>query len=289
MTQASFAILTVSIVALCSQFAPSQQSATFHRVGDAFRGPIKIVRSEITGFTRQGNQLIETPPTLVQVINYAPDGLSREIIVYRNGTPRQKTVETYHSNGNRIGTHVLGPEGNPIAASSYEYDNRGFPLSETRYNSDGSVKDTKFIQSTQTGANIAAHSVTAGNGTQIETSVNSRDESRKTSTWSTTKPDGSRSEQISSKDDAGNHITEILSYSPDGVLTGRRISKVDREVTRLEATEYDGHANVLKKTFETRQYDSRKNLIKFVNYRWNAELQKFEPASATYHHITYFQ
>ena len=52
---------------------------------------------------------------------------------------------------------------------------------------------------------------------------------------------------------------------------------------------YDGHGNVRQKTFETREYDSRRNLIKIVNYRWNAELQKFEPASATYHRITYFQ
>lgn len=287
MTQAKFAIL---IVALCSQFVLAQQSATFHRVGDAFRGPIKIVRSERTRFTREGDQVIETPPTLIQVITYAPDGLSREIVVYSsNGSPRQKTVETYNSNGNQIGVRVLTPEGNPISAKSYEHNKSGLPVSETRYNPDGSVKDTKFFQLTPTGANIVAHSTTAGNGTQIETSVNAQDESRQTSTWTTTKPDGSRSEQIASRDEVGNQITEILSYGPDGSLTARRVSKVDRDVTRLEATEYDGHGNVRQKTFETREYDSRRNLIKIVNYRWNAELQKFEPASATYHRITYVQ
>jgi len=281
-----FAILTV---ALSSQFVVAQQSAISHRVGDAFRGPLKIVRSETRRFTREGDQLIEGPPTLIQVITYAPDGLSREIVVYKgDGSPRQKTVETYDSNGNRIGVRVLNPEGNPISAKSYEYDNRGLPLAETQYNADGSVKDTKFTQMTTSGCNIVAHSTTSGNGTQIETAVNTRDESRKTSTWTTTKPDGSRSEQVASRDEAGNHITEINSYSLDGSLAGRRISKVDRDVTRLEATEYDGQGNVRRKTFETREYDSRRNLIKLVHYRWNAELQKFEPASAMYHHITYF-
>jgi hypothetical protein len=287
MTQARYAILTV---VLCGQFVLAQQSATFHRVGDAFGGPIKIVRSETTRFTYEGDQVSETPPTLLQVITYAPDGLSREIIAYNsNSSPRQKTVETYNSNGNRTSFRILTPEGNPLQAKTFEYDNNGLPVSETLFNPDGSVKETKFSQVTKAGQKIVAHSAIASNGTQIEIAVNTRDESRKSSTWNTTKPDGSRSEQIASKDEAGNHITEILTYGPDGSLTGRRLAKSNREVTRLEATEYDGQGNVRQKTFETREYDSRRNLTKVVNYRWNAELQKFRPASATYHHITYFQ
>lgn len=288
MTQAKFAIL---IVALCSQSVLAQQSTLiFYRNGDAFHGPIKIVRSETTRFTREGDQVSETPPTLTQIITYAPDGLSREIIRYKNnGSPGQKTVETYNSSGNRISFRILNPEGNQISARSYDYDSNGLLASETLYNSDSSVKDTKFTQLTMAGQNLVARSTIAGNGTQVETAVNTRDESRKISTWTTTKPDGSRSEQIASKDEAGNHITETRTYNRDGSLNGRAISKVNREVTKLESTEFDGQGNVLRKNFHTREYDSRRNLIKLVHYRWNAELQNFEPASATYHHITYFQ
>ena len=63
---------------------------------------------------------------------------------------------------------------------------------------------------------------------------------------------------------------------------------MDPAVTRKEVTIYDGAGNVRMKTLETREYDQRHNLIKTVNYRWNNELQKFQPSVANYARITYF-
>jgi hypothetical protein len=123
----------------------------------------------------------------------------------------------------------------------------------------------------------------------VETSVNARQEQPKKSQWTTTRPDGTRQENIFSVDADGNHNDEQISYKADGSVAGRRVSKVDRDVTRLEAIEYDGKGNVKKRTFETREYDSRRNLKKIVNYRWNAASEKFEPVASTYHNIEYFE
>jgi hypothetical protein len=67
------------------------------------------------------------------------------------------------------------------------------------------------------------------------------------------------------------------------------VSKVNRDITRLEATEYDANGAVIRKTLETREYDSLRNITAVVNYKWNAALEKFEPVARTYHHIEYFE
>jgi hypothetical protein len=282
--------LAVLTVLLLIQFALGQQPATFHRVGDVFTGPVKSVRSERTVFVRKGEQLVETAATLKQIATYSTDGLSRETIAYdRNGSPREKTVETYHSDGNRDTVNVFNSEGNLVSSTSHEYQG-GRLVAETRYKSDSSTtKVKKFIQWSEPAGTIVSHSKISENGNQIETAVNTRDETTKTSKWTYTLADGSRTENIFSLDPTQDHVTETLSYAHDGSLTSRRIARSDRAVTRLEATEFDGKGNVLKKTMETREYDSRRNLIKIVNYRWNAEMQQFEPAAATYHRINYFQ
>lgn len=274
---------------LCSQFSLAQQTSIVNRQGDVFRGPVKMVRSERAGLRSEGNQLIEGPLTLIQTISYSSDGLSREVNGYNpNGSLRQKTVETYHPNGNRATLTSYDRDGKITARTSYEYDGSGGLESETRYNPDGSILERRIIQATDSPRKIVAVTKISGAGTHIETGVNTRDEANKTSKWSYSKTDGTRNEDTFSRDDAGNHITEQLQYSSDGSLTGRRVSRVDAAVARLESTIYEANGTVREKTLETREYDSRRNLIKIVNYRWVAALQKFEPTVVSYHRITYF-
>ena len=274
---------------LCCQFAVAQQASIVNRQGDVFRGPVKMVRSERAALLSEGSQLIEGPLTLIQTISYSSDGLSRETNSYHsNGALRAKTVETYHPNGNRATLTSYDRDGKITARTSYEYDNSGGLESETRYNPDGSILERRIIQATDSPRKIVGETKISGAGTTIETAVNTRDDSQKTSKWSTTRSDGTRNENIFSRDEAGNHITEQMQYGSDGSLTGRRVSKVDAAVTRLESTIYEANGTVREKTLETREYDSRRNLTKIVNYRWVEALQKFEPTVVSYHRITYF-
>ena len=279
----TFTILTATF---CSTFGLAQQG---YRQGDALHGPVKTARFERTFIRVVNGSEIESPPVLIQEIVYSRDGLSRETTGYNpDGSIRQKTIETYRPDGTQVTQRVVDGSDRMISARTFETGQSGLPVSETRYNGDGSVKEKKFIQSDPTVPSINATTTVAGDGRQLETSVVNVDSASKTSTWTTTKPDGSRSEQIASRDSAGNHRTEIRSYAADGTLTGRSISIVDSGVTRKEATLYDGAGNVTLKTLETREYDRRHNIIKTVNYRWNNELQTFQPSVANYARITYF-
>ncbi|MGH9971082.1 MAG: hypothetical protein ACREBG_25265 [Pyrinomonadaceae bacterium] len=169
----------------------------------------------------------------------------------------------------------------------FEYNDRGLLVSETHYNSDGSVKETILIQPTESSDGLVAVSRWKADGTPVETSVNSRDQASRQSHWTTTKADGSRVENAFAVDTPGKHRDERTSYNADGSLAGRRVSLVDARANRLEATEYAADGTVLKKSLQTREYDSHGNLIKNVNYRWNASLQEFEPVLVTYHMISY--
>jgi len=278
--------VTILTVTLWSTFSGAQQG---YRQGDALHGPVKTARFERTAIRVVNGSEIESPPVLIQEIVYSRDGRSRETRVYNpDGSIRQKTIETYRPDGTQATQQVVDGSDKMISARTFETGQSGLPVSETRYNGDGSVKEKKFIQSDPTVPSINATTTVAGDGRQLETSVVNFDSVSKTSTWTTSKPDGSRSEQIASRDSAGNHRTEIRSYAPNGTLESRSISIMDPAVTRKEVTIYDGAGNVRMKTLETREYDQRHNLIKTVNYRWNNELQKFQPSVANYARITYF-
>jgi YD repeat-containing protein len=278
--------LAMVVVALCSTLVIAQSG---YRQGDAFHGPVKTVRIERTSIRVVGDSENESPPVLIQEIVYSRDGLSREIRVYNaDGSIRQKTIETYRADGTPARIHVVDGSDKTISTHTFERDQSGRLVSETRHNGDGSVKDRKFVEWDSAGPSINSTRRIAGDGRQLETSVVEIDSTAKTSNWRTANADGSRTEQIASRDSAGNHRDEVRSYAPDGTLIGRSISIVDTGVTRKEATLYDGAGNVKLKTLETREYDHRHNLIKSVNYRWNNELQKFQPSVANYARITYF-
>jgi hypothetical protein len=269
--------------------AGAQQKRTVIRVGDAFHGPVKTVRTELVRLTVNGDSVTEGSRALGQVIKYTPDGLTRETeSYYPNGSLRQKTIEKFYPSGNRESYSVFDANGNLVSKTTNEYDRLGGTMSETRQNHDGSAQSQTVTQSVESSQGIVAVSKTT-DGRVVETSVNARQEQPKKSQWTTTRPDGTRQENIFSVDSNGNHNDEQISYKADGSVAGRRVSKVDRDVTRLEATEYDGEGNVKKRTLESREYDSYRNLKKTVTYRWNAALEKFEPVLSTYHNIEYFE
>jgi hypothetical protein len=278
-------LLTIAIIGA----GVAQQKRIEIRVGDAFHGPLKTVRTENVRLIVTGDSVTEGSRVLVQVINYTADGLTRETeSYYPNGALRQKIIENFYPSGNRESQSVYDAKGDLISKTISDYDRLGGTISETRQNPDGSAQSQTVTQSVQSSQGIVAVSKTT-DGRHVETSVNTRQEQPKKSQWTTTRPDGTRQENIFLVDSDGNHNDEQISYKSDGSLAGRRVSKVDRDVTRLEAIEYDGEGNVKKRSLETREYDSHRNIKKIVTYRWNAALEKFEPVGSTYNNIEYFE
>ena len=288
MSKTALAMLSLILV---SQICLGQQGQ-MTRVGDAFRGLIKEVRSETVQVRIEQGVPIEGPRTLNQIVTYSDNGLRRETVSYVRGSiQHRKTIETYLPGGNRESLSVYDAEGTLISKSVYEYDHSGQPLVETQYNADGSVKEKKINQWSNPTGGLTAITKTTGDGTTLETSINSNNfgtkNSPKRSVWTTTKPDGSRIENNFEVDSSGTHNDQQSYYAPDGSLTGRRVSLVDANVTRLESTVYDGTDNIKNRTLETREYDSHHNLIKITNYRWNATKNEFEPFTIAYHTIVY--
>jgi len=292
-------LLLASLTAiLFCQFSFAQQpTSKSFRVGDIFRGHIKSVRSERAQVRVEGGVEIESSRILFQVTNYSENGLSRESISYRGPAIQRRTVEAYLPSGERDSTSIYGSDGSLISKTGYEYDSQGQLTAEVQYLGDGSVKERRTIQSTDSPQRQVAVTKTSGNGATIETSINTSEHVASTfpnspakkSVWTTTKPDGSRTENIFEVDSAGAHNDQQVSYGADGTLTGKRVSIVDAGVNRLEATEYDGAGNIKTRSLETREYDSHRNLIKVTNYMWNSTQQTFVPVAVSYNTIEYFK
>lgn len=279
---------TPMIIVLACQVVSAQQKAATHRVGDAFRGAISTVRSETASVRREGDSQVEGPRSLMLTIKYSEDGLTREAVSYApDGSVRQRTVETYLPGGNRQSYSVTKRDGSFSARIVYQYNDRGHLISETHYNSDGSIKETILTQVDESSEGIVAVARLRADGTRVDNSVNSRDAASRQSRWTTTEADGRRVEKTFVVDPSGNHRDEQISYNPDGSLAGRRVSLVDAGVARLEATEYAPDGSVLKKSLQTREYDAHRNLIKHISYRWNGSVQEFEPVLVTYNTISY--
>lgn len=271
-----------------AQLGFPQQSRTFVRVGDVFKGPVKRVRTEQVQLNVKGDEVIEGSRSLFQVIDYSRDGLRRELKMYSRGVIGKITIETFLLSGSRESLTTFDAQGNRISKVTYQYDGSGSVISETRENPYSSVQSQTFVQTVRSAQGITAISRISDRGI-VETDTNSRDETQKTSTWITNKANGSRQVNIHSLDPNKDHSTEQLTYNADGSLARRRVAITDRAVTRLEATEYNGNGTVEKRTLQTREYDEHRNLKKIVHYKWNSTLENFEPISATYHRIEYFE
>jgi len=287
--------LLVFVVALLfSQLTSAQPTRPpRNRVGDSLQGLIIDARIESAQIQVKDGGIWEGPRTLLTEIKYAADGLSRETLSYQGKVIHRKMVEHYLPDGSRESMVMYDATETLVSKRSYEYDEDGRLVAESTYGGDGSLKEKKVIQANESGRQLVTNRLDA-RGSTVETSVNTTDVGSQTpgskakrSVWTSATPVGNRVENIFEVDSAGNHNDQQLSYASDGSLTKRRVAVVNASVTRLEATEFDGANNVTSRSLETREYDSRGNLIKLVNYTWNASLGKFEPSRATYTTINY--
>ena len=54
-------------------------------------------------------------------------------------------------------------------------------------------------------------------------------------------------------------------------------------------TDNDGYSHEPKKTRETREFDSRKNLSRITRYVWNEATNDYELSEVTHYAITYYR
>jgi hypothetical protein len=277
-------LFLASLVFALAPTASAQEMSVEFRQGDAFRGPVKSARIESAAFVRRDGQLVEGPRRLVSVINYAPDGKRREQETYApDGKSVNKTVSVYDDAGNEVEMSMFDGRGELRMKRVY----RPAAGETLTYNGDESLRERRVVVARPDGTQAEVLTYD-GSGALVERSVNERD--GKTSVWSTYRADGSLKERaVHALNYGGPHHTEKETYAPDGSVAGRRVSNVDAAVSDLRAAEERGDGAPPRRTRDTREYDSRRNLIKNVQYRWNAEAGEYEPTLAYYSAIEYYR
>ena len=277
-------LLFASLVLAFPLSASARQKAVEFRQGDAFRGPVRSARIEHATFSRVDGRLVEGPRRVTVVSTYAPDGKRREDEGYApDGTLRDRYVHVYDDAGNEVEMSKFDGRGDLQMKRVY-LPATGETLT---YNGDGSLRERRVVIKRPDGTQAETH-VYDGSGALLERSVNERD--AKASVWSTYRADGSLKKQdVHSLNYGGPHRTETKTYAADGSVAGRRVSDVDAGVSDLRATDERSDGGPPRKTRETREYDSRRNLSKLTNFRWNAEAGEYEPTSVSYITITYYR
>ena len=267
-----------------SAFASAQQRAVEFRQGDAFKGPVKRARIERATFSRVDGRLVEGPRSLVVVSTYTPDGKRKEYEGYApDGTLRQRYVYVYDDAGNQVEMSSFDGGGKLLMMKVY----RPATGETLTYNGDGSLRERRVVINRPDGTQAETH-LYDGGGALRERAVNERD--GKTSVWSTYGADGAlKRRDVHALNYGGPHHTESKTYAPDGSVAGRRVSDVDAAVSDLRETEERGGGGSPRKTRETREYDSRRNLTKLVNFSWNAETGEYEPAAVSYYTVEYYR
>ena len=264
--------------------AAAQGKPVEFRTGDAMTGPVQSVRTEDARYGRVNGVLVEGPRRLSSLSTYTPDGKRREQTTYApDGSVSRRYVHVYDDAGNEIEALVFDAKGGLQLRRVYIPSTR----ESLTFNGDGSLRERRVAVLRPDGTSAETR-VYGGDGALKERSVNERD--GKTSVWSTYSADGSLKKQdVHSLNYGGPHRTETETYARDGSVVGRRVSDSDANVSDLRATEDKGDGGPPRRTRQTREYDSRRNLSKLTHYQWNAETGEFEPAAVTYYTITYYR
>ncbi|MBC7930297.1 MAG: hypothetical protein H7Z38_06970 [Rubrivivax sp.] len=275
-------VLTLTLAA--ATFAAAQQRNVEFRNGDALRGPVQSVRLERAYFFKLDGTTYEGPRRLVAAASYSPDGKRSEQVAYgKDGAQRNRYVHLYDDSGNQLEQSNYDGQNNLLSRFVYRPD-AGENLT---YNGDGTLRQRVRSVWNEKRELIEVRTYD-GNGGLLNKKVNTRDADK--SVWKTYRADGSLEREIAhSLNYGGPHHSEERTYNPDGSLAARRVSDVDAQVKNLEAVVENKDGRPLKKTRATREYDSRRNLIKHTLYRWDDKTAEFEPFAVDYSIITYYR
>lgn len=265
--------------------AAAQQGSVERREGDIFRGPVKSVRIEHVRYERIGGELVEGARRLVHADTYAPDGRRKEQESYApGGAFRSRRVFVYDDAGNEI-EHSLFDAGGKLQARFVRRAAEGVFLV---YNGDGSLRERRVVEKRPDG--VTELRIYDGVGALRERAETKAEGG--VSVTRTYKPDGvlKQSVERSPGGGPGQRRSVEQTYNPDGTVHGRRVSEITSAAPAWEIrADNDGHSPGPKKTRETREFDSRKNLSRITKEVWNDATGGYEPSEVMHYTITYYR
>lgn len=272
------------LLAALASAASAQQRPPMFRQGDVFRGRVKSARIEHAAFKRVGGVLVEGSRRLSTVSTYSPDGRRKQDEGYGpDGSVLTRYVHVYDDAGNEIEMSMFDGKGG-LNMRRVNHPAAGETMT---YNGDGSLRERRVVTLRPDGK-LAEVRLYDGDGALKSRNVNTKENG--VSVWSNYGPDGVLRREIRhSLNFGGPHHTELQTFAPDGSPVWRRVSDVDANVYDLRATEEGSDGGPPRKTRETREYDSHKNLLKLTSFKWNAETGEYEPTAVSYYTLTYYR
>src|SRR2546421_346601 len=270
-------VLTLGLAAAAGGRA--QQKGVEYRTDDGFRGPVKSARIEEALFSKVDGVLVEGPRRLAVAVSYSPDGKRKEYEGYApDGSLRDKFVYAYDDGGNLLEQWNYDGQNRLLNRFVYRRE-EGEVLT---YNGDGTLRQR--VQSVWNERHDQLLVTTYdGSGALIRRRVNTREGGK--SVWKIYGADGSLimiDESVHSLDGGGAHRDEEFKYSPDGSVASRRVLTSDASMSNLQTVEEDKNGTPRKKTRETREYDSHRNLLKLTTYTWDDAARDFVPFAVSY-------
>jgi hypothetical protein len=279
-------LLSASLMLAClAGAAAAQQGTVESREGDIFRGPVKSVRVERVTYGRGSGGRLEGPRRLVAASTYAPDGKRQEQESYApDGAVSSTRVFVYDDAGREVEHTVFDGKGNVQG----RYVRRSAEGDRLIYNGDGTLRERRVVNRSPDG--LIELRVYDGDGALRE-----RAETKAEGGVSVTRtyaPDGTlkRSAERAPGSGPGQSRSVEQGYNPDGTVFGRRVSDFSAgEGAMAISADNDGYNPGPKKTRETREFDSRKNLSRLTRYVWNEAANDYEVSSVTYYTVTYYR
>lgn len=275
-------LLPASLLLACLTAAGQAQQRPVHfRQGDAFRGPVKSARIEHASYSSVDGVLVEGPRRLSVVSNYTPDGRRKEYEGYApDGALSVRRVYVYDDAGNETEQSVFDGKGN-LQTKVVRHPAAGEKLT---YNGDGSLRERRVEVKTSDGIEERVYD---GDGALKERSALVREGG--VSVMKTYKPDGTLKRSVE-HGAGGARRTVYQTYNPDGTVYGRRVTDFASDASALDIrADNDGYSPGPRKTRETREFDSRRNLSRITSYVWNEAAGEYEPSVVTYYTLTYYR
>lgn len=255
------------------------------RVGDATTGPVESVRTEVADITVTDGQPSEGPRRVAQTKTYSPDGKRSETNFYgRDGSVRGRAVQVYDDRGNLAESSNF--DGKDSLFMKRVYVRRG---DETAvYDGEGRLLEVVVLTWNEQRDRILEIKRYDGSGALVKTQVNTRDGDNKKSTWDSYGPGGDHVEKtVHDLNYNGPKRHEQTKYNADGTVAGGHLTTGNTVMSEFKTVTTDPNGEPLRREKVTRELDSRRNLVKYVNYRWNHERGDYEPYRVAYHVIKY--
>ncbi len=270
---------------LMAASADARQKPLEFRVGDSMRGPVESVRTEVADISLKDGQPSEGARRLSQLKKYSPDGKRSETTFYGpGGAARAKSVLVYDDGGNLIESSSFDGKGSLLAKRLYVRNGDEAAV----YDGAGRLQELTVLVWNETRDRLVEIRKYDGNGALLKRDVNTRDADNKKSTWESFGPGGDLKEKTTfDLNYDGPKRQEQTLYHTDGTVAGGRLATSDASTRDLKAVVTDPNGEPLRRTHERREYDSRRNLVKITNYRWDYESGSYVPHRVAYHIITY--